>query len=155
MAEVTTPIITDSTGQSIASAISGLGQTLGANKADIDGSNIANPSAFRQNIGCELTSFTNAISDPNSNIEDITLKKCNNVVYVSLNTKQKTFSENDVLFTITNSALIPTNIQRLVCWSYAADKCYTISVKTNGIVDCYGKGTITGRLIFNGFYFTL
>lgn len=42
---------TDTTQQSIASAISGLGATLGANKADIDGGNIANPSAFRQNIG--------------------------------------------------------------------------------------------------------
>ena len=50
MAEVTTPIITDTTGQSIASAISGLGTALGANKADIDGGNIANPSAFRQSI---------------------------------------------------------------------------------------------------------
>lgn len=155
MAEVTSPIITDTTGQSIASAISGLGQTLGNDKANISGDNIANPSAFRSNIGCEWESFTNAISDPNSNIEDIILKKCNNVVYISLTTKQKTFNENDILFTITNSALIPANIQRLVCWSYAADKCYTISIKTNGIVDCYGKGTITGRLIYYGFYFTL
>ena len=155
MAEVTTPIITDTTGQSIASAISGLGATLGSDRALIDGSNIANPSAFRSNIGCEWTSFANAISDPNSNIEDITLKKCNNVVYVSLTTNQKTFNENDVLFTITNSDLIPANNQRLVCWSYAPDKCYTISIKTNGVVDCYGRGSITGRLIFNGFYFTL
>lgn len=41
----------DTTGQSIASAISGLGATLGSDRALIDGSNIANPSAFRQNIG--------------------------------------------------------------------------------------------------------
>lgn len=48
----------DTTGQSIASAISGLGQTLGANKADIDGSNIANPSAFRSNIGLQIDTFS-------------------------------------------------------------------------------------------------
>lgn len=41
----------DISGQSIASAISGLGQTLGANKADIDGSNIANPGAFLSSLG--------------------------------------------------------------------------------------------------------
>lgn len=48
----------DTTGQSIASAISGLGTTLGANKADIDGGNIVNPSAFRSAIGIEPTSTT-------------------------------------------------------------------------------------------------
>ena len=53
MAEVTTPIITDTTGQSIVSAISGLGQLLGADKANIDGSNIASPSTFRGNIGAQ------------------------------------------------------------------------------------------------------
>lgn len=37
--------------QSIASAISGLGATLGSDKANISGDNIANPSAFRSNIG--------------------------------------------------------------------------------------------------------
>lgn len=51
MAEVTTPIITDDTGQSIASAIIALGATLGSDRALIDGSNIANPSAFRSAIG--------------------------------------------------------------------------------------------------------
>ena len=55
MAEVTIPIITDDTGQSIASAISGLGATLGSDKANISGDNIANPSAFRQNIGAQAT----------------------------------------------------------------------------------------------------
>jgi hypothetical protein len=48
----------DTTGQSIASAISGLGQTLGSDKANIDGSNIANPSAFRSNIGLQIDTFS-------------------------------------------------------------------------------------------------
>ncbi|MBQ2285008.1 MAG: hypothetical protein II244_05025, partial [Clostridia bacterium] len=41
----------DITGQSIASAISGLGATLGSDKANIDGSNIVDKSTFRTNIG--------------------------------------------------------------------------------------------------------
>lgn len=52
----------DTTGQSIASAISGLGTTLGTNKADIDGGNIVNPSAFRQNIGIDNTTYSNCSS---------------------------------------------------------------------------------------------
>lgn len=44
-------LMADTTGQSIASAISGLGQTLGADKANISGDNIVNPSAFRNAIG--------------------------------------------------------------------------------------------------------
>ena len=61
MAEVTKPIITDTTGQSIASAISGLGATLGSDKANISGDNIANPSAFRSNIGIVLQTVTATI----------------------------------------------------------------------------------------------
>ena len=131
----------------------GLGTALGADKANISGDNIASPATFRQNIGCEWETITNAISDPNSNVDSVIFKKCNGVVYISLITVQKTYSENDVLFTITNSDLIPTDIQRLICWSYAADKSYAITVLNTGGVTCYGKGSITGRLIFNGFYF--
>lgn len=51
MAEVTSPIMTDDTGQSIAAAITALGSTLGSDKANISGDNIASPATFRQNIG--------------------------------------------------------------------------------------------------------
>ena len=43
----------NTTEQGIASAIAGLGQTLGKDKANIDGSNIVNPSAFRNAIGID------------------------------------------------------------------------------------------------------
>ena len=43
-------LMADTTGQSIASAISGLGQTLGSDKANISGDNIADKSAFRTNV---------------------------------------------------------------------------------------------------------
>ena len=85
MAEVTTPIITDTTGQSIASAISGLGQLLGADKANIDGSNIANPSTFRQNIGLNesTTNLTSAVSQ----VYRQYIKKFYNIVfcYIDIN----------------------------------------------------------------------
>ncbi len=49
---------TDTTQQSIAAAISGLGATLGSDRALIDGSNIASPSTFRQNIGLNIHTET-------------------------------------------------------------------------------------------------
>lgn len=44
-------LMADTTGQSIVSAISGLGQTLGSDRALIDGSNIGDKATFRANIG--------------------------------------------------------------------------------------------------------
>lgn len=48
----------DITGQSIASAISGLGQTLGSDKANINGANIVDKSTFRSNIGLQIDTFS-------------------------------------------------------------------------------------------------
>lgn len=56
----------DTTGQSIASAITTLGSTLGSDKANIDGSNIANPSAFRSAI--ELQKNTPTVTASGSNV---------------------------------------------------------------------------------------
>lgn len=60
--EVDEPIVLDSTGQDIKdslndikSAVQGLGTALGADKANISGDNIANPSAFRTNLGFKST----------------------------------------------------------------------------------------------------
>ena len=66
-------LLADTTGQSIASAISGLGQTLGANKADIDGSNIANPSAFRSAISALYDIYLQAFVAPTSGTDLNTL----------------------------------------------------------------------------------
>lgn len=43
-------LMADTTGQSIASAISGLGTALGSDKANISGNNIADKATFRNNI---------------------------------------------------------------------------------------------------------
>lgn len=47
----------NTTEQSIATAINGLGQLLGNDKANIDGSNIVNPSVFRTNIEASKVSI--------------------------------------------------------------------------------------------------
>lgn len=48
---------TDTTQQSIATAISALGQLLGSDKANISGDNIANKALFRSNIGLQIDTF--------------------------------------------------------------------------------------------------
>ena len=75
-------LMSNTTGQSIASAISGLGATLGADKANISGDNIANPSAFRQNIG--LTTSTTELTSPVSQIYRQFIKNHYGVVYLYL-----------------------------------------------------------------------
>lgn len=59
-------LMADTTGQSIASAISGLGTTLGSDKANISGNNIADKATFRQNI--ELQKNTPTITASGSNV---------------------------------------------------------------------------------------
>lgn len=51
-------LMADTTGQSIASAISGLGATLGSDRALIDGSNIGDKTTFRSNIGLQIDTFS-------------------------------------------------------------------------------------------------
>ncbi len=48
----------DTSLQGIISAIAGLGQTLGNDKANISGDNIANPATFRSNIGLQIDTFS-------------------------------------------------------------------------------------------------
>ena len=55
-------LMADTTGQGIASAISGLGATLGSDKANISGDNIADPSTFRNNIGSNVSFFADNFS---------------------------------------------------------------------------------------------
>lgn len=66
-------LMADTTGQSIATAIAALGSTLGSDKANIDGSNIANPSAFRSSLNVNSnfsyyneTTGTTPLSLPNN-----------------------------------------------------------------------------------------
>ena len=72
----------DTTGQSIASAISGLGATLGSDKANISGDNIVSPTTFRNNIG--LTTSTTELTSPASQIYGQFIKNHYGVVYLYL-----------------------------------------------------------------------
>lgn len=103
MAEVTSPIMTDDTGQSIASAITTLGSTLGSDKADIDGSNIANPSAFRSAIGAQAVITLELITtwSPNTtyviNSQFIKVFKFWKMVVVSFGAELKVSAVNAIL----------------------------------------------------------
>lgn len=74
----------DTTLQSIATAISGLGTTLGSSKANISGDNIANPSAFRSNIGLNVTS--GSLTNPDSHVYYSELKRTANqvILYIEM-----------------------------------------------------------------------
>lgn len=62
----------DTTGQSIASAISGLGATLSSDRALINGSNIGDKATFRTNIGISATNtpFDNTGTEAGNNVQD-------------------------------------------------------------------------------------
>ena len=76
----------DTTLQSIAAAISGLGTSLGSDKANISGDNIASPSTFRTNIGINATNtpFDNTDTEAGNNVQEALkglwdkIVRCNN-----------------------------------------------------------------------------
>lgn len=85
MATQLTRAVTDGTVQStnsaidaLTSAVQGLGTTLGSDKANISGDNIANPSAFRQNIGLTYdfiqSNDTRSIASSTNNFYTLTNK---------------------------------------------------------------------------------
>lgn len=91
----------DTTGQSIASAISGLGATLGSDRALIDGSNIVNPSVFKTNIGLNTQSYN--LINPVTQVYYSSLKRKDNMVllYVEM--------YNFASQTLTTIATLPTD----------------------------------------------
>jgi hypothetical protein len=146
MAEVRSPIITDDTGQSIASAISGLGSTLGSDKANIDGSNIVNPSAFRQNIG--LTTSTTTLTNPVSQVYAQHITKKNDVVYLYIDINNLNTTTEVVIGTIP-SGFRPQhriNYEALVISSSNASfKGYAhINIQTNGNISYKSLGSYSG-----------
>ena len=133
MAEVTTPIITDTTGQSIASAISGLGQTLGSDKANIDGSNIANPSTFRSAIGACASDKSLAIS------------------FFSSYPNGKEYGSNNTAITI--PCFNPLNVSKSVGEAYVYDSSGNYTDIKSTITSC--QASVNGfivRFTFNSNY---
>lgn len=137
---------TDTTQQSIASAISGLGATLGSDKANINGDNIVNPSAFRNNIG--LTTSTTTLTNPISQVYAQYIEKKNDVVYLyidinNLNTTTETIIANIPVgfrpqHRINYEALV-------IAASDASFKGYAhINIQTNGNISYKSLGSYTG-----------
>lgn len=68
------------------------------------------------------------------------------LLYINLVTdNSSSIAENERLFSLPSSSR-PAADQRFIVWSYSADKTYVITVKTNGDVVLYGKGTASTRL---------
>ena len=65
-------LMNNTTGQSIASAITTLGATLGSDRALIDGSNIADKATFRSNIGIGYTLINTYTSNAQTLYHDLT-----------------------------------------------------------------------------------
>lgn len=105
MAEITTPIITDTTGQSIASAISGLGTALGSDKANISGDNIASPATFRQNIGLTYD-------------------------FIQSNDTRSIASSTNNFYTLTNKITITGGIWLLSYWAQFSDNATGVRILT-------------------------
>lgn len=120
----------DTTGQSIASAISGLGATLGSDKANISGDNIANPSAFRQNIGIGYTLINTYTSNGQTLSHNLSNYSKILIVAYFTNTSNVTY--------VVGSLLIPTS-----------------EVIDNHPIVCFNDGTLRkGQLNFKTTYAT-
>lgn len=102
----------DTTGQSIASAITALGSTLGSDKANISGDNIASPSVFRQNIGISIGTLTSANTKV-SVIRGYFLRIANIIFIDAIFTANQSFGANEYL--LSGQPSIGNNNYPLVC----------------------------------------
>lgn len=126
----------DTTGQSIASAISGLGATLGSDRALIDGSNIGDKATFRSNIGL----VTDAHSETGT--YNYSYAKYGNIVFVYIDTiASRAWTAYETLYigTLPQGYRPTTNIN----WSApATDRSINLrlNVTTQGYIQIYNAG---------------
>lgn len=159
-------LMADTTGQDIVSAISALGQTLGANKADIDGGNIANPSAFRSNIGLDINNYTIPINYSGQTGSMIVLKMGNLIVLKCTIGDGSNFSAatgNDVICNLLSdfrpmfSVYGACIFRDMGTWVSANYKQGVVNVTTNGDVYVRGKASEVQSckyLVFSIIYLT-
>lgn len=88
-------LMADTTGQSIASAISGLGATLGSDKANISGDNIADKATFRQNIDINKVFYASG-----SNVSNLNDCKAGGIYRADRNTTNTPTTSYHVVMTI-------------------------------------------------------
>lgn len=132
-------LMADTTGQSIASAISGLGATLGSDKANIDGSNIASPATFRSNIGAAKKTWTLINGNIQTDTEQ-TLTGYNEyliiLVYSGIKIAGMVLPINDVNSTISIRSVI-SGAQ--VIEGYYNNSTHKWTLTTNCYVKLYGR----------------
>lgn len=127
---------TDTTQQSIASAISGLGQTLGSDRALIDGSNIGDKATFRSNIGL----VTDAHSETGT--YNYSYAKYGNIVFVYVDTiASRAWGAYETLYigTLPQGYRPTTNINWI---APATDRSINLrlNVTTQGYIQVYNAG---------------
>ena len=136
----------DTSLQGIISAISGLGHTLGSDKANISGDNIASPSTFRQNIG--LTTNTTTLTNPISQVYAQHITKKNDVVYLYIDINNLNTTTEVIIGTLPSGyrPLHRINYEALVIdSSNASFKGYAhINIQTNGNISYKSLGSYTG-----------
>lgn len=136
----------DTSLQSIAAAITGLGTALGSDKANISGDNIADPSTFRNNIG--LTTSTTTLTNPVSQIYAQHITKKNDVVYLYIDINNLNTTTEVIIGTIPSGfrPLHRINYEALVIASSDASfKGYAhINIQTNGNISYKSLGSYTG-----------
>jgi hypothetical protein len=126
---------------------------IAAGETLVPGTNITATTA-----GAELTSLNNGLTWEsvtgfnNDKFDEILVKVRGKELYISFATIQSTFNEGDVLTTLPAIARPATAIARLLAWNYSSDKVYALTLNQNGNLVCYGKGTITGRLICSSLF---
>lgn len=128
-------LIADTTGQSIASAISGLGATLGSDKANISGDNIASPATFRQNIGLVAEEKTLAIAQGVTNITSKVMKYGNVVSIIATLQKVMVLNQYNRLATLPSDCLPPNTLRFYAVNGTKTTHIYTTISATSGVIE--------------------
>lgn len=68
------------------------------------------------------------------------------LISISITTQTLTFNESDVITVLPENAR-PAVEHKFAMWNYTSDKVYMATIYPNGQIICYGKGSITGRLV--------
>ena len=125
----------NTTQQSIASAISGLGATLGSDKANIDGSNIADKSTFRQNIGLVTEEKTLAIAQGVTNITSKVMKYGNVVSIIATLQKVMVLNQYNRLAILPSDCLPPTTLRFYAVNGTKSTHIYVQISATSGVIE--------------------
>lgn len=69
-----------------------------------------------------------------------------NLISISITTQNSTFNESEIITVLPENAR-PIAEHKFAMWNYTSDKVYMATIYPDGRIVCYGKGSITGRLV--------